>query len=222
MNNTELKQVVLKMHEQTGILDYVSAYNNHLYKLHYNLISYQEYKNNSYYQKVQQFLRPYYKHCPEILIECDKILESLKKRKQRLNKRLNLMLNTYDTNTFITCTFNDFCLNNTTSDERRLKVRLFLKCFGCYVGNIDFGIENNREHYHAVVCGTVTTELRELYYKLFYGSNINFQKITTSKKSAEKLAKYVAKLTNHALKETTKRQSLLYSRLPKEFNIEVL
>lgn len=216
MNNTELKQVVLKMHEQTGILDYVSAYNNHLYKLHYNLISREEYKNNSYYQKVQQFLQPYFEHYPDILIECDKILDSLKKRKQRLNKRLNLMLNTYDTNTFITLTFNDVALNSTSTEQRRLKVRQYLKHFDCYVGNIDFGKENNREHYHAVVSGKVTTELRELYNKLFYGSNINFKKITTSKKSAEKLAKYVAKLTNHALKETTQRQALIYSRLPKE------
>lgn len=216
MNNNELKQLVLKMHEETGILDYVSAHNNHLYKLHYNIISAKEWKNNSYYQKVVEFLNPYHEVCPEILIECDKILDSLKKRKQRLKKRLDLMLNNYDTNTFITLTFNDTCLHHTSPEERRLRVRRFLKYFGCYVGNIDFGKENHREHYHAVVSGKVTTELREVYYKLFYGSNINFQNITTSKKSAEKLAKYVAKLTNHALKETTKREALLYSRLPKE------
>lgn len=216
MNNNELKQIVLKLHEKIAILDYVSADLNHDYKLHYKLISFEEYRNNRYYKEVRDFLKPYRDHYPDILIECCKILDSLKKRKQRLKKRLDTMLNTYDTNTFITLTFNDICLHHTSPEERRLKVRLFLKYFGCYVGNIDFGKENNREHYHAVVSGKVTTEIREFYYKLFYGSNINFQKITTSKKSAEKLAKYVAKLTNHALKETTKRSALLYSRLPKE------
>lgn len=109
---------------------------------------------------------------------------------------------------FLTLTFNNKTLNNTSSDTRRKYVRRFLKenCV-CYVANKDFGGRNGREHYHAVVL--VKGQLN--YTNWSYGA-LNGQKIRLNGTSNTKLAKYVSKLTNHAIKKTCKRNVLIYSR----------
>lgn len=75
------------------------------------------------------------------------------------------------------------------------------------MANKDFGATNGREHYHAVVL--VKGKLN--YSKWRYGC-LNGQKIRLNGISNEKLAKYLSKLTNHAVKETCKRSVLIYSR----------
>lgn len=126
-------------------------------------------------------------------------------RVKRLKGRINDMLIQEDCQ-FITLTFKDSVLNETTADERRRFVRDFLKreC-NTYVANIDFGSKNHREHYHAVGTGL------QMHYKKWhkYGA---IKCIPIYANNAAALAKYVAKLTNHAIKETTKRSALIYSR----------
>ena len=118
---------------------------------------------------------------------------------------------------FLTFTFRDKTLNNTSAYTRRRYVKYFLNALNVpYVANIDFGKKNEREHYHAVVqIGRVD------YSKWKYGA-INGIKIRNDIKydddgvitseSVEKIARYVAKLTNHAIKETTRRSVIMYSR----------
>ena len=108
-------------------------------------------------------------------------------------------------NAFITLTFNDASLNNLSYSTRRKRVREFLKSqCALYVANIDFGKKNGREHYHAVVSNRVDPSLWA------YGS-CNAIKITRYNSKA--LAKYVNKLTNHALKDTAnKGASIIYSK----------
>jgi len=111
---------------------------------------------------------------------------------------------------FLTLTFNDDTLQRTTQKERRTAVSRYLKQFNCrYVANIDFGKENGREHYHAVInCGSVCFDSWRKF------GNINAERIRNKDLKADKtkLAKYICKLSNHAIKETTKRSSLIYSR----------
>lgn len=99
-------------------------------------------------------------------------------------------------------------MNSTSEETRRKYVRRFLKenCI-CYVANKDFGARNGREHYHAVVL----LKSKINYSKWNYGS-INGQKIRLNGTSDVRLSKYIAKLTNHAIKETCKRNALIYSR----------
>ena len=53
---------------------------------------------------------------------------------------------------FITITFNDKTLNNTNEQTRRKYVSRWLKSLSeFYVANIDYGLINEREHYHAVI-----------------------------------------------------------------------
>lgn len=143
------------------------------------------------------------------LSEVFKINHASYSRVKRLKERIETMLLNGDC-LFLTLTFNDNALTNTTSKERRVAVSRYLKQFNCnYVANIDFGKENGREHYHAVInCAKIKLNDWRKY------GNINVQHIRNRniKSDKTKLAKYICKLSNHAIKETTERNTLIYSR----------
>lgn len=95
-------------------------------------------------------------------------------------------------------------LNEST---RRRYVQRYLKdnCTD-YVANIDYGEKGGREHYHAVV------QSDRIYSKKWKYGNLDFEIITYTDNDSLLLAKYVDKLVNHAIKESTKRCAILYKR----------
>ena len=110
---------------------------------------------------------------------------------------------------FLTLTFNDSILSSTSPETRRKYVRRFLKSFNCqYVGNIDFGKRNHREHFHALIG---TGKIDYSLWNTRFGA-INGLKVRNSTDDKARLSRYIAKLTNHAIKETTKRSVIIYSR----------
>lgn len=141
--------------------------------------------------------------------EALKINDAHYHRIKRLNKRVGAMLEDGQC-LFLTLTFNDNCLNETTPHDRRVAVTRYLKQYQTkYIANIDYGKTNHREHYHALIL--IDKVNNETWKK--YG-NINFKKVRyqNGKSPSKILAKYIAKLSNHAIKETTKRSTLIYSR----------
>lgn len=145
----------------------------------------------------------------DVLKECCKINHAEYERTKRLKNRIaSMLLN--GSCIFLTLTFNDNALANTTSKQRRVAVTRFLKQHNCkYVANIDFGAKNKREHYHALInCDNVDFASWRKY------GNINAERVKNKEFISDmtKLSKYICKLSNHAIKETTKRSSLLYSR----------
>jgi len=149
------------------------------------------------------------KECPALWKECERINHAYYERVKRLKQRIETMLNN-GKNLFLTLTFTDKTLAKTSDETRRRYVARFLKQFDCeYVANIDFGEENEREHYHAVLNTSFINPLSWQY------GNLDVKQVrnaTDKELDCIRLAKYVAKLTNHAIKETTKRNSLIYSR----------
>lgn len=139
--------------------------------------------------------------------ECLKINNAYYKRLKRLKERVKHIL-TSGPSLFLTLTFNDDALERTSAEFRRIAVQRYLKQYNClYVGNIDFGSKNHREHYHALIgCGRVDSESWKKY------GNIDFEKVRFRSECASKLSKYINKLSNHAIKETTRRSALIYSR----------
>ena len=138
--------------------------------------------------------------------ECGKISHSNSERTCRIRKRIATFLE--DGNcVFLTLTFNPDTLDNTSADTRRQYVRRYLNSLNApYVANIDFGKKNGREHYHAVV------RVNRVDFKGWhkYGA-INGEDIHHAY-DIGKLSNYITKLTRHAIKETTKRSVVLYSR----------
>lgn len=139
-------------------------------------------------------------------------------RSKRLIDRVAYML---EKGHCIFCTFNfsDEVLNNTSPDTRRQYVRRHLKALKCsYIANIDFGSDKeyidrkgnirkgtSREHYHALI------QIDKMPMNWNYG--YEFLEHVRIKDSTDiKLSKYISKLSNHAIKETTKRSCIIYSR----------
>lgn len=146
-------------------------------------------------------------HLLNVYNECAKINKASYSRAKRLKERIANMLNNGDC-IFITLTFNNETLNNTDIRQRRVFVSRYLKLFKSeYVANVDYGAKNHREHYHAIIQSSSI----DLSNWRKYG-NINVERIKCLNASETKLAKYISKLSNHAIKETTKRSSLIYSR----------
>lgn len=163
---------------------------------------------------------------PDLCAECEKIVDADKQRKKRLRKRIERIVSKGRAY-FITLTFNDETLAATDAKTRRTYVARFLKSISPdFVGNVDFGALNGREHYHAVIYSTALDDIKYKFTKA-YGwicsdcpqflewSRLGFYSIKscgTEKTDLQKLSWYVSKLTNHAIKETTKRSALIFSR----------
>lgn len=141
--------------------------------------------------------------------ECEKINHAYYQRVRRLKERIANMLEN-GKNLFLTLTFRPKVISKTKDKTRREYVTNYLKQFNCeYVANIDFGEEHETEHYHAVLN---TDFINPLTWK--YG-NLDVRRVrdcTDKELDCIRLAKYVAKLTNHAIKETAKRNYMIYSR----------
>ena len=144
------------------------------------------------------------------ILEAYRMNESYKKRIQRLKSKIQGIFNNKEGRVyFLTFTFTDDSLNSTNEFKRRRYVREWLNKYTIdFVGNIDFGEENDREHYHALV-NAKTIDSSTWYNK--YGA-MKWELVRYDKNSTTKLAKYINKFLNHAIKETTKRQHIIYNR----------
>lgn len=139
--------------------------------------------------------------------ECYRISQAHCHRVVRLKKRVSSMLLSGPC-LFLTLTFNEKSINTLSAKVRKQYVKEFLGALKVpYVANIDFGKKNHREHYHALV------QIDKIDYSLYKLGAINGQKVRNDTDDTVKLARYIAKLTNHAIKETTKRSVLMYSRI---------
>lgn len=111
---------------------------------------------------------------------------------------------------FLTLTFTDDVLNSTTEETRRRYVSRFLKSISTnYVANIDFGKENGREHYHAVVLGI---DIDMSSWDKYGFSNCKTVAINDDTTNSSRMSKYIYKLSNHATKQSTQRKKIIYSR----------
>ena len=204
----ELKSKILKEYKN---LDLYNKCQKVLYKYVYGkTVTYEE------FIQAGETLHLLEKNNPREYKEYSRISHAKLTRVTRLKGRIFDMIYKNDC-LFLTLTFTDKALERTSADFRRIAVRRFLNSLNVpYVANIDFGKKNGREHYHAVVeTGRID------YSKWKYGA-INGLKIRNDIKydddgvmtseSVEKISRYVAKLTNHAIKETTKRSVIIYSR----------
>lgn len=137
--------------------------------------------------------------------EAEKVQQANFKRVQRLKRRITYMLENGSCQ-FLTLTFTDDVLSKTSEDTRRQYVRRFLSSFSNeFVANVDYGKKNGREHYHALIM----TDKR-INYTDWKGGNCDGIRVYNSNTDA--IAKYISKLTNHAIKETTKQCRIIYSR----------
>lgn len=141
--------------------------------------------------------------------ECHKINQASFKRVQRLKDRITRYIN-MGTSIFVTLTFKNEVLDLTSEATRRKYVQRCLKLNSdYYVANIDYGVDDrytHREHYHAiVVCDRFNKKTWDDY-------GFSLCEVVHKTSDETKLAKYITKLCNHAIKDSTKRACYIYSR----------
>lgn len=141
--------------------------------------------------------------------------KDFKKAQQRKLKRLKDKIETMITENnclFVTMTFNNIVLAS-TSDKTRLR---YIKSYlneqaENYILNIDYGDKNNREHYHAIIKPKYKNKIYYSAYK--YGSiKAEYIKQNRLKNQNETIEDLIERLTNHAIKDTTKDNRIIYSR----------
>lgn len=133
------------------------------------------------------------------------------KRKGRVIKRVERMISTNHAY-FLTLTFSDkMFARGCSSETRRRYISRFLReqCRD-YLANIDFGSHNEREHYHAVVIPKGMIDFQR--YRDLFDSNINCKRIYVGDSSVKLVSRYIAKLSNHALKENGYYKRLIFCR----------
>lgn len=124
---------------------------------------------------------------------------------ERLKKRILSIIR--KPSVFLSITFNNLTINSTTSETRRRYVVRYLKTFGVpFVANKDYGAQKGREHYHAVI------QSQNIDYTSFGYGAVNGEKIRYIGDDDVKLAKYLVKLANHAVKDSVKGSRIIYSR----------
>ena len=142
------------------------------------------------------------------IIEANRINNASYHRFKRLYNRVSSIVS-YPS-IFLTLTFTNSVLKSTSKETRRRYVARFLKSISIdYVANIDYGSKKGREHYHALVVADIVD------HTLWKYGSINFERVSydSANKHCERLSEYITKLTNHAIKKTTKREHLIYPKI---------
>lgn len=169
--------------------------------------------NEVYLHEVIQYRNSIEERYPEEYKECQNLWNSDHQRRKRLSHKIRKMVEG-DSCTFITLTFRDDVLEKTSTKTRRRYVTRFLKTQSDrYIANIDYGSHTDREHYHGIIVGRL--DLSAWKYGYSYAESIK------SSNDSSRLAMYVTKLSNHAVKETTKRNTLIYSKNAWDNSIEI-
>lgn len=149
-------------------------------------------------------------YCDIDRVNARKLLNSMYMKNKRLRQRIELMKQ------FSNCIyFATFTLNNDFIDFRKETLEIYLKralkenC-NVYVANADYGSLNERLHFHAIITCRDIEKLRDAWK---YGFS-DFEKVKWFEHSPIKMAKYITKLTNHAMKDSTRplENKLIYSR----------
>lgn len=204
----ELKQIIIKnkLHREVGQL---SLKNYRLYQKEVNGLYYPSLINYSYQElenEIKEFVNLYGYSTYKVATNVN---HASYKRTARLKELIREAVESGSA-WFITITFSPETLENTNEQTRRKYVSRWLKSLTpFYVANIDYGKKKGREHYHAII----TSDQRPP--KTWSYGFIDILKVKTTENDTKRISKYISKLTNHAIKNTTKSKRIIYSRQPK-------
>ena len=158
-----------------------------------------------------------------LINECLKIAYNQKERYKRTRDKLQIMMSSIEQKKsgylyFVTLTFNEDVLEHTKTLTRRKYVTRYLNQYSiAYIANIDFGLKNQREHYHAVILTEYQLDYEKMaleWQKILKQNEyiqISFENIAINDNSLKAIPKYLNKLTNHSYKDGTS-QYAIYSK----------
>ena len=130
----------------------------------------------------------------------------------RIKKRLIYLLAYRSKHYFLTFTFNDNYINKSDRTKRDL-IKKCLESFSSdilYILNVDYGSKTEREHYHCIV-GTNNDDNMKDFLLLNYPCFSYCQHIRLFKDDIKRVSKYINKLSNHCVKDSTKNKRIVYN-----------
>lgn len=136
--------------------------------------------------------------------EFDRILNARYHKVSRIRKHFIDMIFFNDYLYFLTFTFDNNYIDKCERTKRDLIKKCLLEFDSDYnvILNKDFGKKNEREHFHAIF-GTNKNDNLLLYLKEHYPCRFKVQRINFTSSCSKKLSKYINKLSNHCVKDST-------------------
>ena len=206
MINKDLSMRVVAL--DSDILKELNKYKKYLY-FKFPTISFEKVLEEMHYHFVEELGYP-----SKVVVEGFKLLSNTQKRRTRCLEKTKTLICDNKLVYFGTLTFTNDVLESTTQETRRRYVSRYLKSISdSYIANIDFGDKeknpqsNEREHYHCLIACDHMPE------SWSYGFT-KFLLIPKNEETMKRISKYIAKLTNHAMKveRTGKAKRIIYSR----------
>ena len=149
-----------------------------------------------------------------------RLLNSKKRKASHVRKIFKTFINKNKESHWITLTFTDEVLRETTYEQRRLAVREFLYAQGVeFIGTVDYGSGRKyvsfskelrratwREHYHVLVSGFVDVSLWTL------GEQTHIIKTGVDGDDIGRISQYISEASILAISHTSENVRLIYSR----------
>ena len=118
---------------------------------------------------------------------------------------------------YITITFNDSTLENTSKQTRLRYVKKWLNSQTKeYILNRDYGDNNKREHYHALIIPKADLIIYDSFNKIGYIKARFIKGMWRFKYNHKETT--AERLTNHAFKDSTRESKIIYSRKQPKHN----
>lgn len=179
---------------------------------------YEVFNNYLFYKDILSFSD--FKKCKNL--ECSRS----KKRKRCFDKYFiieTIARLTHATMVFGTITLNDYFLSSKEETQKKRLQRYLKKYFFYVIKNKDFGLKNDRLHYHfigltfdnLIPLGVRSKKGRPMYsfinddwYNKGFGFAPTFEIIPYDLKDKKRLSNYLVKLNNHSNKQSVKKSRL--------------
>lgn len=141
----------------------------------------------------------------------DKILNARYHKVSRIKKRFRYLFENKTYFYFLTFTFDNKYIDKCERTKKDLIKHCLLEFDKDYyvILNKDFGKKNEREHYHAILGTDSSDNLLEFLNKN-YPCRFHVERILFKGKDFSKLSKYINKLQNHCVKDTTLKTRIYF------------
>ena len=145
-------------------------------------------------------------------IELERILKARYNKVSRIKSHFVWLLHHKKNIYFLTFTFSDKYINKCDRTKKDLIKNLLneIDFNSYYILNVDYGSKKERQHFHCIYGTNKDLDLKLLLDK-YYPCYSYTEKIRLDSSSVKKLPKYINKLSNHAIKKSTRNSRIYFN-----------
>ena len=145
-------------------------------------------------------------------IEIERKLKARYNKVSRIKQHFIYMVMKKNNLYFLTFTFDDKYINKCDRTKKDLIKNLLKEIdFNSYfILNVDYGSQTERQHYHCIFGTNKDLDLKSILDK-YYPCYSYTEKIRLDTNCINKIPKYINKLSNHAIKDSTKGFRLYFN-----------